>query len=200
MGSSVSGGSVMIAIAQGGTIPTGATVSDNINAGNYATLASYSAGNLAIYWKVMQAGGGTPTVTLATPGGYSYITICAVTGFAGTPTADAGIVATATGTSATAAINAASNFNNEIMLVGFYEANNYANAITVSGWTPVASSGGTQQPGFYSIEAVPTTNNFSGTLTSQQWWLLLGGIYDLGAPPPPVAPYGPMPKQIYIMP
>lgn len=193
-------GQVMLVFFQGFTTPT---VSDNVNTGNYSLLASYSTPQLSLYYKITNAANGGSTTVTVTGTGYVFAWVFAVTGFVGTPTIDATLgQPTATATSAAPALNMASNFNNEILLMNVGGATQLpvtAN-ITVAGWTAGTANPSSLRSAFYAIEATPTTNNFSGTLTSQQWFLQGAGIYDLPAGPPPIAPYGPMPKQIYIMP
>jgi hypothetical protein len=178
LNSSIGIGQVVLAFVQGGTIPAGTTVSDNVNTGNYLLLGDYPAENMAIYWIITNAIG-TPTVTLA-QAGFSFIWVMGVTGFVGTPTSDTAIQATATGTSTTPTLAAASNFANEIMLMNV--GITYSQAVTATGWTKGTTGAGNGFNAFYAIEAVPTTNNFNGTWgTSQQWFLQLAGIYDLPA-------------------
>jgi hypothetical protein len=176
---SIGPGQVMLAFVQDGTIPTSTTVADNVNAGNYSLLASFPAQNLAIYWIITNAlNSGSTIITLTNGVFFVYIWTAAITGFLGTPTADTGINATATGTSTTPTIAAASNFANEIMLV--HSGIQYTQSLSASGWTSASTDTGFGP--FYAIEATPTTNNFNGTWgTSQAWALQLAGVYDAPA-------------------
>jgi hypothetical protein len=174
-------GQVSLLFATGGGLPGSATVTDNVNSGNYSVLASFVAQNMMIFWKVTNASG-TPTITINTPGGFTDIWGMGVTGFVGTPTADTGINATATGTSTTPTLAATSNFANEIMLMAVGTA--YTQQVTATGWSAGTTSTDHNFNAMYAIEASPTTNNFNGTWgTSQAWALQLAGIYDpAGAP------------------
>ena len=177
LSASIGVGQVVVAFTQGGTLPGTATVSDNVNSGDYSILQSFPAENMVIYWKITNAAG-TPTVTVTNPGGFSYIWCMGITGFSGTPTSDAAIQNTASGTSTTPTISAINNFNNEVMLVGV--GISYTQSVTVSGWSAAVSTD--KGNGFYSIEASSgTANNFNGSWgTSQAWFIQLAGIYDAG--------------------
>lgn len=178
LASSLGIGQVVLAFVQGGTIPASSVVTDNVNSGNYSLLCDVPAQNLAVYWKITNASG-TPTVSLASPGGFAFLWAMGVKGFVGTPTQDTGITANTSGTSLAPTLNATSNFANEIMLMSC--GITYTDNITVSGWTPGTSSGATKLlNAFYAIEATAgTTNNFVGSIAgSQTWYLQLCGIYD----------------------
>lgn len=175
---SVGTGQVILAFCQGGNLPGSATVSDNVDTGNYSVLYENSSQNMVVYWKITNvANAGSTAVTLATPGGYAYIWVTAITGFVGTPTSDTTIQALANGTSTTPTISATSNYSNEAMLV--FSGTSYTQVLTATGWTSASTNTGYGP--FYAIEATPTTNNFSGSWgTSQAWYLVLAGIYDPG--------------------
>jgi hypothetical protein len=200
-GSTINTGDVIVAFC--GFLVNTATVADTVNTGNYSQLSYYSAGGngLAIYWKIANATG-NPTITLTGGGGYSYMTCGRISGFTGTPTVDSALTATNTATGTTPNINATNNFANECMLVAWEDNSGYGQQMTgYSGWTDATTTSVGQQPGFYAIEnSAHTTNNFSGTSSpSEQWWLLLGGIYDL--PPSAAIPAaGPMPRRKFILP
>jgi hypothetical protein len=184
---SVGVGQVVLLFATGGGLPGTATVSDNVNTGNYSVLASFVAQNMMIFWKIANASG-TPTISMASAGGFTDIWGMGVTGFAGTPTADTSINATATGTSTTPTINATSNFNNEIMLVAVGTA--YTQSVTATGWLAGTTSTDHNYNAMYAIEAsASTVNNFNGSwAASQAWALQLAGIYDPGAISGPLPP------------
>ena len=176
LASSIGIGQVILAFATGGGLPGTATVSDNVNTGNYNVLAQFTAQNMMIYWKITNASG-TPTVAMASAGGYTDMWAMGVTGFVGTPTSDAGIQAQATGTSTTPTLAAASNFANEIMLMAIGTA--YTQAVTATGWSNGTTGSNTGYNALYAIEAAPTTNNFNGSWgASQAWAMQLAGIYD----------------------
>ena len=157
------------------------SVADNVNAGNYSLLCSSvgdSTGDMqAIYWKTTNAVG-TPTITITSPGGFTFIWGMGVTGFLGTPTSDAGIQNTATGTGTALAINATSNFKNEIMLMNCNAS--APSAVSANSWSLGTTGTSSTYNAFYAIENTPTANNFSGTVASETWHLQLAGIYDPG--------------------
>lgn len=175
----VATGQIIIALQDSGGTST--SVADSVNTGSYSVL--YSVTNAShlqrIFWIVTNSASGAATLTLSGSSGFTYFQCFAVTGFTGTPTSDASIQNYATGTGVTLAINATSNFANEVLLIN--ELNNSSEAVTVSGWTNVGSSNSTI--GFYAFEPTSgTANNFSGTVTtSATWYLQLAGIYDLPA-------------------
>jgi hypothetical protein len=177
--SSVGIGQVIVAITAGGSVPGSQAVSDNINTGAYSLLASFPTGQISMWWIITNASG-TPTVTMTGAGGFTFFSACAITGFVGTPTSDIAIQATATAVSGTVAINATSNFANEVMLIGWYPSSTtFADQLTgYTGWTDIITQNVGSQPGFFSVENTLTTNNFSGTFTSGHWFLQLAGIYD----------------------
>ena len=186
---SVGIGQLMLVFFQGFTTPT---VSDNVNTGNYSLLASYSTPQLSLYYMVTNAANAGSTTVTVTGTGYVFVWMMAVTGFVGTPTIDATLgQPTATATSATAALSMSSNFPNEILLmnVGGASQGPLSSNVTVTGWSPGTAGANSLLNAFYAIEAAPTANNFSGTLTSQQWFLQGAGIYDLVAGVAPPSPF-----------
>src|SRR5208337_2670817 len=155
-------GQVVLLFAVGGNLPGSATVTDNLSTPTtYSVLASYGGGaHSVIYWGTTVASG-TPTVTIATTGGYSYIWCVGVNGFQGMPTKDSSLTATASGNSANPAINATSNFNNEIMLVNAgYNASALNSDFTAyPGWSAGTTGSFSARSAFYAIEATPTADN-----------------------------------------
>jgi hypothetical protein len=172
--SSVGSGQVIIAMQEGGGTST--TVSDGTN--TYNVLYSVTSVAQRIFWAVTSASG-TYTLTLSGSSGTTYFHCFAFTGFTGTPTSDTAIQNRATGTGVTLAINATSNFANEVLLINEFNANTEAVTGT-TGWTNAGSGASTL--GFYAFEASSgTANNFSGSITtSSAWYLQLAGIYDNG--------------------
>lgn len=170
---SVAAGQVIIGLQEGGGTST--SVSDGTN--TYSVLYSVTSVAQRIFWTKVSTTG-TYTLTLSGSSGTTYFQCFAVTGFTGTPTSDTSIQNRATGTGTTLAINATSNFNNEVLIIN--EFNSSTEAVTVTGWNNVGS--GASTIGFYAFESTSgTTNNFSGTIsTSASWYLALAGIYDSG--------------------
>lgn len=177
--STVASGQVIVVFATYG-VSSGWTVSDNVNSGNYTLLANYSSPDMAIYWKVTNASG-EPSISISGTMGYSYASSLAITGFVGTPTLDTAIINTATGTSASEAINATSNANNEVLLIAQVNSSVFVANLTVTGWNSATTgSSNLAQAGWYAIEpSAGTQNNFSAALgSSYTWYVQLAGIYD----------------------
>lgn len=175
---SIGTGQLICVWVDGGGIPGSETVSDNVNTGSYTRADSYSAGHMALYYIVTNATG-TPVISIASTGGFADCWACGVTGFAGTPTLDSGLTATATGTGTALAINATSNFPNEIMLANLNYSTTYTNPVTGNSWSLATSATDSTFNAFYAIENAPTANNFAGTIAaSQTWFLQITGFYD----------------------
>jgi hypothetical protein len=177
---SVGIGQIVLLFATGGGLPGSATVSDNVNTGNYLVLESFVAQNMMIFYKITNASG-TPTISIASPGGFTDIWGIGVNGFVGTPTIDTSIAATATGTSTTPTMSPLStNFSNEIALMAIGTA--YTQAVTATGWSNGTTSTDNGFNALYNIQATPASVAFNGTWgTSQAWALQSAGIYDAPA-------------------
>lgn len=180
--SSVAAGSVIVTSVTAGTDCTGWTVNDTVNSGNY-TFGSSNTGGACFFWIVANATG-TPTVTVTASGGYSInMFVHQLTGWVGTPTADATLATPYTATNATIAESPITTaHNNEFLWTEAAYGATFATG-TPSGWTVIGGSGLCNYCVAWAFEATSgTTNNFSQTLNaSTTWYGVTFGIYDLPA-------------------
>jgi hypothetical protein len=177
-GSVASGTVVVVGVVSAGAACSGWTVSDTINTGNYTLLSSTT--GACFFWKIANATG-TPTLSIGGSGGsYLNLTAAQLTGWVGTPTADATLANPFTATSATiGASPVTTTHNNEFLLATAYYPTTYATG-TPSGWTVLGGGGLCSSCVAYAFEATSgTTDNFSQTLNASVTWnAITAGIYD----------------------
>lgn len=183
---SVSVGQAIVVLISSSASFAAPTVSDNLDAGNYIELEGTDAEGLStyLYYKVVTTAG-TPVISASTPSD-AEIVANYVSGFLGTPTADSTVAATnSSAGSSTMTINAASNFNNEVLLISLEtSASGMSGA---SGWTYWVGCSDFSCVGWYAIEDAPTSNNFSLTLDGDGTWVVaVAGIYDAGVAGPSI--------------
>jgi hypothetical protein len=184
------------------------TVSDNVNSGNYTLLNTQSdagsSSRLYLYSIVANATSGSPPTISVSQGSaqFGHLCVARFTGYAHIPTVDASLATNKFNSVSTTAVSCTpitTDFNTELLIGGTFTGSSFFPSVP-TGWNAV--TGDTSAATYYAVVPTSGTNqSFVGTLNAAiAWQAIFAGIYDAPSGPPPVLPFGPMPKQIYIMP
>ncbi len=201
-GYAVSAGDLLVLTWEGGsTIGATLTISDTTNGAWTVIDHQNDATNGSMVCAFVQTAAVSspgPLISVATssdPSVFGFID--QFRGYVGTPTFDStagsGQYVSFTTTQAAMVANAQSFFNNELLFAVMHTSQLFASD-PPSGWTELANI-----TRYYAIEATPTNIGLNQAFSSAATYnCRTFGIYD--KQPLPVPSFGPMPRQIYVMP